>query len=73
MEGKENIHVWLARRTIKEFVISGKEKDMLKRIMPEETLPEELQKRAGAFVTIKKKGELRGCIGTIQATKGQPG
>lgn len=69
MEGKENIHVWLARRTIKEFVISGKEKDMLKRIMPEETLPEELQKRAGAFVTIKKKGELRGCIGTIQATR----
>lgn len=69
MEGKENIHVWLVRRTIKEFVISGKEKDMLKRIMPEETLPEELQKRAGAFVTIKKKGELRGCIGTIQATR----
>ena len=72
MEGKENIHVWLARRTIKEFVISGKEKDMLKRIMPEETLPEELQKRAGAFVTIKKKG-VAGLYWDHPGHQGQPG
>lgn len=28
-----------------------------------------LNKRAGIFVSIKKDGELRGCIGTIEATK----
>lgn len=33
-------------------------------------LPEELlKKRAGAFVSLKKYGNLRGCIGTIQGTK----
>ncbi len=29
-------------------------------------LPENMQKQAGAFVSIKKNGLLRGCIGTIQ-------
>jgi AmmeMemoRadiSam system protein A len=28
-------------------------------------IPDELKKRAGAFVSIKKQKELRGCIGTI--------
>jgi len=33
-------------------------------------LPEEmLNSRAGTFVSIKKKGELRGCIGTIGPTR----
>lgn len=37
--------------------------------MPKE-LPEELREhRAGAFVSIKKSGQLRGCIGTIQAVQ----
>lgn len=29
-------------------------------------LPEEMQRQAGTFVSIKKNGLLRGCIGTIQ-------
>ncbi len=29
----------------------------------------ELKKRAGAFVTLKKKGQLRGCIGTIEPVR----
>ena len=28
-----------------------------------------LEQRAGAFVSIKKRGQLRGCIGTTQATQ----
>ena len=35
-----------------------------------EDLPEELKKRrAGAFVSIHKQGQLRGCIGTIAPTQ----
>lgn len=35
-----------------------------------ENLPEEMYtQRAGVFVSIKKEGQLRGCIGTIQAVQ----
>lgn len=33
------------------------------------TLPPELEKRAGVFVSLKQHGELRGCIGTFMPTK----
>lgn len=60
----EDVYVSLARRTIEEYVTVGKTPDM-----PGE-LPEEMQgKRAGVFVSIKKDGRLRGCIGTIEATQ----
>jgi AmmeMemoRadiSam system protein A len=41
------------------------------RTLPEfdEPLPEELQKPAGVFVSLKKQGQLRGCIGTILPTQ----
>lgn len=61
---KEDIYVQLARKTIEKYIISGR--------TPEVTidLPAELrERRAGAFVSIKKDGQLRGCIGTIQATQ----
>jgi len=32
-------------------------------------VPEEYRQRAGVFVSIKKRGNLRGCIGTIEPTK----
>ena len=32
-------------------------------------VPELFRHKAGAFVTLKKRGELRGCIGTIVSTK----
>ena len=56
--------VKLARRSIEEWTLKRK------RISPPDELPEEmLSKRAGAFVSIHKNGQLRGCIGTISATK----
>lgn len=54
--------VTLARRAIESHVRHGE------RIRPPEELPAELKRRAGAFVTIRRHGQLRGCIGTIQPT-----
>jgi len=52
----------LARRSIHSYVREGK------RIpVPAELLPE-MQREAGAFVSIHRYGQLRGCIGTIQPT-----
>lgn len=52
--------VSLAVDAIREFVENGKT------IAPPDELPEELCVRSGVFVCIKKYGELRGCIGTIE-------
>jgi len=61
----EDIYVRLARKTIEEYVCTGR------RIKPPKGLPKELySQRAGVFVSIKEKGRLRGCIGTIQAVRG---
>jgi AmmeMemoRadiSam system protein A len=54
--------VVLARRAIESYVRDGE------RIGPPDELPAELRRRAGAFVTIRRHGQLRGCIGTIQPT-----
>lgn len=61
---REDSYVKLARKTIESYIISGR-----KPKMPEELPAELLEKRAGAFVSIKKDGQLRGCIGTIQAVQ----
>lgn len=61
---REDPYVRLARYTIETFVKTGTFP-----MMPEE-LPEELHhNRAGAFVSIKEDGRLRGCIGTIHAVR----
>lgn len=61
--GLKDAYASLARRTIEEYVCTGR------RIDVPEGLPEEMYaKRAGVFVSIKKEGSLRGCIGTIRAT-----
>lgn len=67
---QEDAYVQLARRTIEEYVQTGRQ------IKVPENLPNEMyQDRAGVFVSIKIKGEsesallLRGCIGTIQAVQ----
>jgi AmmeMemoRadiSam system protein A len=52
--------VQLARLAIETFVRQGK------RIEPPAALSDEMKQRAGAFVTIHRHGQLRGCIGTIQ-------
>lgn len=62
---REDPYVRLARYTIETFVGTGR--------LPEvpRGLPEELyHTRAGAFVSLKEDGRLRGCIGTIQAVRG---
>ena len=53
----------LAKTTIEAYI---KERRI---IDPPEALPLELKEKAGVFVSIHKKGELRGCIGTFQPTK----
>lgn len=59
---QEDAYVRLARYTVETFVKTGTFPEM-----PKE-LPEELyQNRAGAFVSLKEDGRLRGCIGTIHA------
>ncbi|MGB9840121.1 AmmeMemoRadiSam system protein A [Thermovenabulum sp.] len=61
---KEDPYVSLARKTVETYVKTGKIIDV------PEGLPEEmLTQRAGVFVSIKKHGQLRGCIGTIFPTR----
>lgn len=61
---REDPYVRLARYTIEAFIKTGTFPKM-----PEE-LPEELyHSRAGAFVSLKENGKLRGCIGTIHAVR----
>ena len=51
--------VKLAKDTVEKFVLEGE---------PAQTpmdISSEMKGRAGVFVSIKKKGELRGCIGTF--------
>jgi len=51
--------VKLAKETIERFVLKGET------LKPPAELSSEMKVRAGVFVSIKKKGELRGCIGTF--------
>lgn len=61
---REDVYVQLARRTIEKYIISGRKLEV-----PKELPMELYENRAGAFVSIKKDGQLRGCIGTIQAVQ----
>ena len=62
VRAKEDAFVRLARGTAEAFVTSGETPPL-----PDD-LPEELlHTRAGVFVTLKARGKLRGCIGTISA------
>ena len=54
--------VLLARQAIQQFIRHGERLDL------PDGLPEELERPAGAFVTIRRQGALRGCIGTTQPT-----
>lgn len=59
---QEDVYVQLARKTIEAYVRTGERTEM------PEGLPEEMySRRAGVFVSVKKEGRLRGCIGTIKA------
>jgi AmmeMemoRadiSam system protein A len=56
----EDAFVRLARRNIEHYVRTGKSIEL-----PADTDPALLARRAGVFVSVKKDGALRGCIGTI--------
>jgi AmmeMemoRadiSam system protein A len=61
-DAEEDAYVALARQSLEQYVRTGKVLDR------PSGLPEELQKNAaGVFVSLKKDGRLRGCIGTISA------
>ena len=53
----------LAKETILNYIRYGKA------ISPSKNLPSEMQGQAGVFVSIKKRGRLRGCVGTIEPTQ----
>jgi len=60
----ESAYVKLARETIENYIKQGKI------ITPPLGLPEEMiNQKAGVFVSLKKFGDLRGCIGTFMPTQ----
>lgn len=62
MQEQHHPLVQLAHQTIEAYVRTGK------RISAPSPLPPDMQQRAGAFVSLHAHGDLRGCIGTIEAT-----
>lgn len=56
--------VKLARKSLEHYYATGKILESDKN-----ALPPDLPKKAGVFVTLKKDGQLRGCIGTTAPTK----
>lgn len=62
-EEGESLFVRLARQTLENYFKEGGPPPL------PDPLPRELGEQAGAFVSLKKKGRLRGCIGTIEPTK----
>ncbi len=66
---EESVYVRLARETIENYVKQGKI------ITPPLSLPEEkemINQKAGVFVSLKKNGNLRGCIGTFMPVQEYP-
>jgi AmmeMemoRadiSam system protein A len=59
---EHSFQVELAVRAIESYVKDKKVVD------PPADLPDELKGKAGVFVSIKKRGQLRGCIGTFSPT-----
>ena len=63
MEQELHLVVRLAKDAVESYVRHG-------RILnPPEQLPPEMKERAGVFVSLHKRGELRGCIGTFEPLK----
>ena len=60
---KEDPYVKLAKESLEYYL---KNKKVMKK--PDDLPQEMLKKQAGVFVSLKKQGDLRGCIGTTQPT-----
>lgn len=64
-ETDEDPYAALARRSLTSWIMEGR------RLVVPAGLPEEMTaRRAGVFVSLHEKGELRGCIGTISPVTG---
>jgi len=59
MEKQLHPIVKLAKQAVESYVTSGK-------VIEPEDITEEMKGKSGTFVSIKKHGQLRGCIGTFQ-------
>ncbi len=57
-----DVRLVVARQAVEEFVLTGR------RLVLDEPVADEVRTPAAAFVTLKKHGELRGCIGTLLPT-----
>ena len=62
MAKQRNPMVDLARKAVERYVRHGK-------VFKPRKLTAEMKSTAGVFVSIKKRGELRGCIGTFMPTR----
>jgi len=60
---RESPLVRWARQSLEAYIESGR------RLPPPDPLPEEMNYAAAAFVSLKKDGQLRGCIGTLQPVR----
>lgn len=56
--------VELAKESLRQYMASGRMMSL-----PADKLAPELERPAGVFVSLKKRGQLRGCIGTILPTQ----
>jgi AmmeMemoRadiSam system protein B/AmmeMemoRadiSam system protein A len=63
-EADKTILLKIARNTVEGFVKKEKNPEI-----GEKNISENIKQQAGAFVTLTKNGELRGCIGTFKPTK----
>jgi len=63
-KANEDEYVRLARYSLEHYITTGKQA-----ALPAEISPELKEGRAGVFVSLKKDGHLRGCIGTIAPTQ----
>lgn len=63
LRAEESVPVALARKTLETYLTTGQV------IAPPEVLDDLLRQQAGVFVSLKKHGQLRGCIGTIGPTR----
>ena len=61
---KKQLHpvVKLAKEAVESYIEKGT-------VLKPEELTTEMKERSGVFVSIKKRGELKGCIGTFQPTR----
>ena len=62
MEKQLHPIVKLAREAVESYVGQGK-------VLKPKELTDEMKQRSGVFVSIKKHGELRGCIGTFEPSR----